>query len=144
MKKTALLTLAFFLTFCISSTAQTQNADSLSLISKIDEDKSKLTDLQTQLEERLKIKGEAIAKAQRSANANSTAADKLSDDPKNKKLAKRADKSSSAARKDAKTARVETDRVDKLNKNIKATKKRIAKNEKRLKKYTDPKHAKAG
>ena len=144
MKRTVLLTLVFLLSFCIASTAQTQNTDSLSLVSKIDEDKSKLTDLQTQLEERLKLKGEAIAKAQRSANANSTAADKLSDDPKNRKLAKRADKSSSAARKDAKTARRETDRVDKLNKDIRSTKKRIAKNEKRLKKYTEPKHPKAG
>ena len=143
MKRTVLLTVAFFLAFCISTSAQTQNTDSLSLVSKIDEDKSKLADLQTQLEERLKLKREAIAKAQRSANANSTAADKLSDDPKNRKLAKRADKSSSAARKDAKAARRETDRVDKLNKNIRSTKKRIAKNEKRLKKYTEPKHAKA-
>ena len=143
MKRIVLLTVAFLLAFCISSTAQTENADSLSLVSKIDEDKSKLADLQTQLEERLKIKREAIAEAQRSANANSAAADKLSDDPKNKRLAKRADKSSSAARKDAKTARRETDRVEKLNKNIRSTEKRIAKNEKRLKKYTGPKPARA-
>lgn len=142
MKRTVLLTLAFFLTFCISSTAQTENADSLSLVSKIEEDKSKLAELQTQLEERVKIKREAIEQAQRSANANSTAADKLSDDPKNKKLAKRADKSSSAARKDAKTARRETERVEKLNKNIRSTEKRIAKNEKKLKKYTHPKNSK--
>ena len=144
MKRTVLLTVAILLVLGITTSAQEPNKDSLSLVSKIEEDKSKLADLQTQLEERLKLKGDAIAKAQRSANANSTAADKLSDDPKNKKLAKRADKSSSAARKDAKTARRETDRVEKLNKNIRATKKRIAKNEKRLKKYTEPKHAKAG
>lgn len=143
MKRTVLLTVAFFLVFSIAASAQEVNKDSLSLVTKISEDKSKLADLQTQLEEHLKLKGEAIAKAQRSANINSTAADKLSDDPKNRKLAKRADKSSTAARKDAKAARRETDRVDKLNKNIRSTKKRIAKNEKRLKKYTEPKHAKA-
>lgn len=130
--------------FSIAASAQTVNKDSLSLVSKIEEDKSKLTDLQTQLEERLKSKGDAIAQAQRSANANSTAADKLSDDPKNKKLAKRADKSSSAARKDAKVARIETEKVEKLNKNIRSTKKRIAKNEKRLKKFTEPKRPTAG
>src|ERR1044072_6233817 len=143
MKRTLLITTAILLVCSMSTSAQELNKDSVSLVTKIDEDKSKLTDLQTQLEERLKIKGEAIAKAQRSANINSTAADKLSGDPKNRKLAKRADKSSSAARKDAKTARRETDRVEKLNKNIRATKKRIAKNEERLKKYTETKHAKA-
>jgi len=141
MKRSLLITVAILLVFSIATSAQEVNKDSVSLVTKIDEDKSKLADLQTQLEERLKIKGEAIAKAQRSANVNSTAADKLSDDPKNRKLAKRADKSSSAARKDAKTARRETDRVDKLNKDSRSTKKRIAKNEKRLKKYTEPKHA---
>lgn len=141
MQKLLLITATVLLGFSISTSAQELNKDSLSLISKIEDDKSKLSDLQTQLEERLKSKGDAIAKAQRSANANSTAADKLSDDPRNKKLAKRADKSSSAARKDAKSARIETGKVDKLNKNIRSTKKRITKNEKRLKKYTEAKES---
>lgn len=139
MQKLLLITATVLLGFSISTSAQELNKDSLSLVSKIEDDKSKLSDLQTQLEERLKSKGDAIAKAQRSANANSTAADKLSDDPRNKKLAKKADKSSSVARKDAKAARIETGKVDKLNKNIRSTKKRIAKNEKRLKKFTEAK-----
>lgn len=141
MQKLLLITATVLLGFSISTSAQELNKDSLSLVSKIEDDKSKLSDLQTQLEERLKSKGDAIAKAQRSANANSTAADKLSDDPRNKKLAKRADKSSSAARKDAKAARIETGKVEKLNKNIRSTKKRITKNEKRLKKYTEAKES---
>jgi cell division protein FtsL len=136
MQKLLLITATVLLGFSISTSAQTVNKDSVSLVSKIEDDKSKLTDLQTQLEERLKNKGDAIAKAQRSANANSTAADKLSDDPRSKKLAKKADKSSNVARKDAKAARIETGKVEKLNKNIRSTKKRIDKNEKRLKKYT--------
>lgn len=141
MQKLLLITATVLLGFSISASAQELNKDSLSLVSKIEDDKSKLSDLQTQLEERLKSKGDAIAKAQRSANANSTAADKLSDDPRNKKLAKKADKSSSVARKDAKAARIETGKVDKLNKNIRSTKKRIAKNEKRLKKFTEAKES---
>ena len=141
MQKLLLITATVLLGFSISTSAQELNKDSISLVSKIEDDKSKLSDLQTQLEERLKSKGDAIAKAQRSANANSTAADKLSDDPKNKKLAKKADKSSSAARKDARAARIETGKVDKLNKNIRSTKKRIAKNEKRLKKFTEAKES---
>lgn len=139
MQKLLLITATVLLGFSISTSAQELNKDSLSLVSKIEDDKSKLSELQTQLEERLKSKGDAIAKAQRSANANSTAADKLSDDPRNKKLAKKADKSSSVARKDAKAARIETGKVEKLNKNIRSTKKRIAKNEKRLKKFTEAK-----
>lgn len=141
MQKLLLITATVLLGFSISVSAQEVNKDSLSLVSKIEEDKSKLADLQTQLEERLKTKGEAIAKAQRSANANSTAADKLSEDPKSKKLAKRADRSSSVARKDAKAARIETEKVEKLNKNIRSVKKRITKNEKRLKKYTQVKES---
>lgn len=141
MQKLLLITATVLLGFSISTSAQELNKDSISLVSKIEDDKSKLSDLQTQLEERLKSKGDAIAKAQRSANANSSAADKLSDDPRNKKLAKKADKSSSVARKDAKAARIETGKVDKLNKNIRSTKKRIAKNEKRLKKYTQEKES---
>src|ERR1044072_7797744 len=98
MQKLLLITATVLLGFSISTSAQELNKDSISLVSKIEDDKSKLSDLQTQLEERLKSKGDAIAKAQRSANANSSAADKLSDDPRNKKLAKKADKSSSVAR----------------------------------------------
>ena len=136
MQKSLLLITAFIIVFCISTAAQTENRDSLSLVSKIEEDKSKLTDLQTQLEERLKIKKDALAKAQKSADENADAADRLSSDPRHKRLAKKADKAASAARKDAKAARIETDKVEKLNKSIRTTKKRIAKNEKRLKKYT--------
>lgn len=144
MKRLLLLTVALILMFSISSSAQTENTDSLSLVSKIDEDKSKLADLQTQLEERIKSKKEALAKAQKSADENAEAADKLSNDPRHKRLAKKADKAASEARKDAKAARKETDKVERLNKDIRTTKKRIAKNEKRLKKYTQPKRPVAG
>jgi hypothetical protein len=136
MQRSLLLIASFIIVFCISTAAQTENRDSLALVSKIEEDQSKLTDLQTQLEERLKIKKEALAKAQKSADENADAADRLSSDPRHKRLAKKADKAASAARKDAKAARKETDRVNRLNKDIRSTKKRIAKNEKRLKKYT--------
>jgi uncharacterized protein YhaN len=144
MQKILLITTAFLLVFSISISAQTVNQDSLSLISKIEEDQQKLSDLQMRLEERSKIKKEALAKAQKSADENAEAADKLSSDPRHKRLAKKADKAASEARKDAKTARKETDKLDRLNKEIRDTKKRIAKNEKRLKKYTQPKSPMAG
>ena len=75
-----------------------------------------------------------MEKAQRSANENAAAADKLSNNPKHKRLAKKADRKASEARKDAKDARIETEKVDKLNKNIRVTKKRIARNQGKLNK----------
>jgi hypothetical protein len=134
MKRSLLITAAFVVVLCVSSAAQTENTDSLSLITKIEEDRSKLADLQLQLEERLKIKKEALGRAQNSANENADAADRLSNNPRHKRLARKADKTASEARRDAKAARKETDRVDKLNKEIRSTKKRIAKNEKKLNK----------
>jgi hypothetical protein len=136
MQKLLLLTSIGLLLFCISVSAQEVNKDSLSLVSKIEADQSKLDDLQIQLEQRMKSKKEALDRAQRSADDNANAADKLSDNPRNKRLAKRADKKAGDARKDAKVARKETDRVEKLNKEIRVTKKRIEKNEGRLKKIT--------
>jgi hypothetical protein len=61
-------------------------------------------------------------------------ADRLSSNPRHKRLARKADKAASEARKDARSARKETDKVDRLNKDIRSTKKRIAKNETRLNK----------
>jgi hypothetical protein len=138
MRKVLVLTPIGLLFFCISISAQPVNADSIALVSKIEADKTKLGDLQIQLDQKLKDKQEALSKAQRSANENEDAASKLSNNPRHKKLARKADKKATDARKDAKVARRETERVDDLNKEIKSTQKRIAKNEGRLKKYTQP------
>jgi len=138
MQKLLVASIGMFLLFNGVAAQPAGNADSLSLVSKLEADQQKLNDLQAQLEQRLKSKEDAMAKAQRSANENAAAAGKLSSDPKHKKLAKRAYKKSRAAMDDAKTARIETDKVNRLNKDIRATKNRMAKNEKRLKKYTQP------
>jgi hypothetical protein len=134
MQKLLVLTPVVMLLFCNILFAQVDNADSLSLAAKIEADQVKLNDLQLQLEQRMKIKQDAMEKAQRSANENAAAADKLSNNPRHKRLAKKADKRASEARKDAKDARIETDKVEKLNKNIRSTKKRIAKNQGKLNK----------
>jgi hypothetical protein len=135
MQKTLVLILFGSSLFCTTTSAQQVNKDSLSLISKIEADQSKLVNLQSQLDQKIKSKEEALAKAQQSANINATAADKLSDNPRSKRLAKRAHKRAGEARQDAKNARKESAAVDKLNKDIRVTKKRIAKNQKRLNKY---------
>jgi hypothetical protein len=135
MKKVMLLNAIALLFLCMSVTAQKRTSDSLALVSKIDADQIKLQELESQLDLRKMSQQEAIAKAHRSAGENLAAADKLSDNPKNKKLAKRAHKNAGEAREDAKNARKETERINKLNKEIKSTKKRLAKNQSRLDKY---------
>src|SRR5688572_28588169 len=89
------------LLICIYVSAQQVqvNTDSLSLVSKIEADQTKLGELQMQLDQKLKIKQEAMANAQKSANENSAAADKLSNNPKHKRLARKADNWATEARK---------------------------------------------
>lgn len=111
---------------CVSISAQEVNTDSLSLVSKINSDQIKLDKLQSQLEQQIKKKEDATMRAQRSANENLKAANKLSDKPGNKKLARRADKKASIAKRDAKKARKASERVDDLQKDIQNTKERIA------------------
>lgn len=134
MRKLLVLTPIVLLLFCNVLSAQVDNADSVALVAKIEADQLKLNDLQVQLEQRVKIKQEAMEKAQRSANENAAAADKLSNNPRHKRLAKKADKKAGEARKDAKDARIEAGKVDKLNKTIRAAQKRIAKNQGKLNK----------
>lgn len=139
MQRTLVLTVFGLLLFFTAAYSQQVNTDSLSLISKIETDQSRLVNLQSQLDQKIKSKEEALAKAQQSANTNETAADKLSDNPKSKRLAKRAHKRAGEARQDAKNARRESAAVDRLNKDIRVTKKRIAKNQARLNKFVQAK-----
>src|SRR5687767_5195238 len=79
MKKLSLL-ISGGLLFCMSISGQV-NTDSLSLVAEISKDQLKLGKLQNQLEQHVNSKQNAAEKAQNSADVNSTAADKLSDDP---------------------------------------------------------------
>jgi hypothetical protein len=135
MQKVLLLTSIGFLFIRMSVSAQNVNADSLSLVSKINADKLKLEKLQDQLTQRTKRNQDASAEAQRSANQNSRAADKLSDNPRNKRLARRANRKASDAKRDARNARKASDRLDDLQKNIQDLKERIAENQTKLNKY---------
>jgi len=137
MRKVLLLTPIALLFLCVSVCAQEVNKDSLSLVSKINADQTKLDKLQSQLEQQIKKKEDATMRAQESANENLKAANKLSDKPGNKKLARRADKKASIAKRDAKNVRKASDRVDDLQKDIQNTKQRIAVYQGRLKKYNE-------
>lgn len=131
MKKLLLLIPVGLLFFCMSISGQV-NTDSLSLISEISRDQLKLGKLQNQLKQQINDKKDASDKAQYSANENSTAADKLSDNPDNKKLARKAKNRAGDAKRDSRNARSESENLDKLNKDIQDLENRIAKNEDKL------------
>jgi flagellar biosynthesis component FlhA len=135
MQKVLLLTSIGLLFFCVSVSAQKVNTDSLSLVSKISADQLKLGKLQNQLEQKTKNKQDASEQAQKSANENSNAADKLKDKPGNKKLARKANNKAGDAKSDSRNARRESDRLDKLNKDIQDLRNRIANNQVKLNKY---------
>ncbi|WP_207515192.1 hypothetical protein [Longitalea luteola] len=130
MKKLSLL-ISSGLLFCMSISGQV-NTDSLSLVSEISKDQLKLGKLQNQLEQQVSSKRMASEKAQNSAHKNSSAADKLSDDPNNKKLARKAKNKAGDAKRDSRDARNEAENLDKLNKDIRHLENRIADNEVKL------------
>jgi cell division septum initiation protein DivIVA len=136
MKKTFLLIPVCLLIFSVSSFSQNINTDSLALISKISSDKLKLGKLQNEIEQKTKNKMDASMQAQKSANENTNAANKLSDDPQNKKLARQADNKAGDAKSEARNARKEERRLDNLNKDIRDLKNKIADAELKMKKYT--------
>lgn len=130
-----LLTSIGLLFLCMSISAQKVNTDSLSLVSKISADQLKLGKLQNQLEQKTKNQQDASEQAQQSANENATAADKLSDNPENKKLARKANNKAGDAKSDARNARKEAKNLDNLNKDIQDLKNRIADNQVKLNKH---------
>ena len=135
MQKVLLLTSIGLLFFCISTFAQKVNTDSLSLVSKISTDQLRLGKLQNQLEQKTKNKEDASELAQKSANENLAAADKLRDNSDNKKLARKANNKAGNAKSDSRHARRESNRLDELNKDIQEVKNRIANNQVKLNKY---------
>jgi len=135
MQKVLLLTSIGLLFFCISTFAQKVNTDSLSLVSKISTDQLRLGKLQNQLEQKTKNKEDASEQAQKSANENLAAADKLRDNSDNKKLARKANNKAGNAKSDSRNARRESNRLDELNKDTQEVKNRIANNQVKLNKY---------
>jgi len=109
--------------------------DAIEKQARIGEDSVKLARLKALLPQYEKDKQEAAGQAQQSADANKEAADKLSNDPQDKKLAKKAARAASLARSDAKKARQASDKLDNLNKDIKKLAKELEKEQAKLQKY---------
>ena len=135
MKKFTLLFIAGVLFFSVTGTAQIFNKDSLKLVESIQKDQVKLAKMQNSLADKTKEKEQAAQKAQESADDNRKAANKLGEDPQDKKLARRADNEASDARRDAKRARIAADRVESQNKDIRNLTEKIAKEQTKLNKY---------
>jgi len=137
MKKLFLLAVVSMLT-AVTVFAQTPkvNTDSIALAARISENQLKLGKLQNQVDQKTKNKQDAATQAQKSANENSTAANNLTTDPDNRKLARQADNKASDAKGDARTSRKETRRLDNLNSDINSLKAKIADDQLKMTRYT--------
>jgi hypothetical protein len=134
MQKKSLMT-ACLVAFSIALSAQKINTDSLTLVNEIADYQLKKAKLTNTMEQITSDKKDAATKVQTSANQNSSDAERLSNDPQNKKLAKNSDNSASEARKDSKSARIASTKLDKLNEDIADLDKKIAKKQKKLDVY---------
>jgi len=133
MQKLFLLISCGLLLFCMPISGQ-RKKDSLSLVSEIYRNQLKLGKLLGQLEQKTNKKQDASEKAQNSANKDSTAADKLSDNLDNKKLARKAKNTAHDARKDSLNAITESETLDKLHNDIQSLKHTIDYNQAKLNK----------
>jgi len=133
MQKLFLLISCGLLLFCMPISGQ-RKKDSFSLVSEIYRNQLKLGKLLGQLEQKTNKKQDASEKAQNSANKDSTAADKLSDNPDNKKLARKAKNTAHDARKDSLNAITESETLDKLHNDIQSLKHTIEYNQAKLNK----------
>ena len=120
---------------CVKASGQQINTDSLKLITKINDDQLKLGKLQNTVDQKTKDKGEDVIAAQKSADKNATAANKLSNDPENKKDARQANNSAADAKSNARKARQAANRLDKTNKDIADLESKIAKEQAEMNRY---------
>jgi regulator of protease activity HflC (stomatin/prohibitin superfamily) len=122
---------------CTSVCAQKINTDSLTLVSKISADQLKLGKLLNTVGDRTRTMQDDSARAQQSADDNKTAANRLSIDAQDKKLARQADKKASDAKSDARKARASKDKLDRLKRDIQDLQAKIADNQRRLNGYIE-------
>ena len=142
MKKELFILLAavFFISSTIS--AQVVSKDSINtlkdekkiieLTGEINTQKLKLADLENSLTNKLKEKEKQTNQAQEYADANSKVASDLSDNPNNKKLARKAKTAAKNAKKQGKQARRSDNSLKGLENDIESLKNSIESNEKKL------------
>lgn len=123
-------------------TAQVVSKDSLSnlreqkqmleISKRLNENKMQLAKLENEREEKMMEVSQTSENAQKSADANKQAADKLGDESQDRKLARRANNSAGSAKSDAKKARKAGYSLEKLDSDINALKASIQDDEKKL------------
>jgi lipopolysaccharide export LptBFGC system permease protein LptF len=121
---------------CGNTAAQRVNTDSLKLISKISDDQLKLGKLQNTVGQKTQHKTDDSLVAQESADKNSTAASRLSNDPQNKQSAKEADNAAGTAKSNSKKARKAAADLDKVHKEIADLQGKIASEQAQLSRFT--------
>lgn len=134
-KTTTMIVVSVFMAVAAFAQGKPYDKDVIEMQAKIGEDSAKLVKLKGMVSQFEKDKDNAANQAQQSADANKSAADKLSNDPQDKKLAKKANKAAETAKSDAKKARQASDKLDDLNKDIKKLTKELEKEEAKLQKY---------
>lgn len=123
-------------------TAQVVSKDSLSnlkeqkqmleISKRVNENKMQLAKLENEREEKVMEVSQTSENAQKSADANKQAADKLGDESQDRKLARRASNSAGSAKSDAKKARKAGYSLEKLDKDINSLRISIQEDEKKM------------
>jgi predicted nucleic acid-binding Zn-ribbon protein len=147
MKRKNVLFSALAIMLSLSVSAQAVTSDSITVLKqqkeaiaiskRINDNKIKLAKLQNTVgkaEQNVQTTGDD---AQKSANTNGAAADKLTTDAENKKLAGDASKSAKEAKHDAKQARKASANLENLRKDIESLKSKIAADESSLSAISD-------
>lgn len=142
MKMKFMSTIAALMILSATVSAQAVSADSIGTLKQqktdlkvskdINDRKLKLAKLENSVDEKTRDLQKANDQAQQSANDNADAASKLSANPNDKSLAKRADKTANDAKRDSRRARKAAKELEDLNKDIADLKSKIADDEKKL------------
>ena len=105
------------------------------LLAKVSEDSVKLVKFNGMVSQFEKDKKDAANQAQQSADDNKRAADRLADNPQDKKLARRARSAAKTAKSDSQKARVAANKLDDLNDDIKKLTRQLGKEQGKLASY---------
>jgi hypothetical protein len=135
MKKKGCLMIVGLAVCSLTASAQQINIDSLNHVSKISEYQLKRARLLNTVEETTRDKQDAASKVQNSADQNRQDANRLSDDPQNKTLARKADNAASDAKRDSRRSRKANEKLEDLKKQIAKLDSQIATEQSKLNAY---------
>ena len=135
MQKKSCLIIVGLAVCSLTVSAQQINTDSLSHVSRISEYQLKRAKLMNTVQQTTRDKEDAATKVQNSADQNREDANRLSDDPKNKELARKADNAASDAKRDSRRSRKADEKLEDLNKQIARLNSQIATEQSKLDVY---------